>query len=55
MVPLSGRLADPAHRLPDLKVGEMYAEVAEYTKAGDFWDSLGATLRWGKRPVCCGP
>ena len=43
-------LADSAHRLPDLKVGEMYAEVAEYTKSGDFWD-----LRWGKRPVCCGP
>ena len=35
-------LINPAHQLPDLKVGEMYAEVAEYTKAGD----LGAFL-WG--------
>ena len=31
-------LADPVHRLPDLKVGEMYAEVAEYTKSGFFPD-----------------
>ena len=30
-------LINPAHQLPDLKVNEMYAEVAEYTKAGDFW------------------
>lgn len=30
----------PGYQLPDLKVGEMYAEVAEYTKAGD----LGAFL-----------
>lgn len=30
-------LINPSHQLPDLKVGEMYAEVAEYTKAGEFW------------------
>lgn len=30
----------PGYQLPDLKVGEMYAEVAKYTKAGD----LGAFL-----------
>lgn len=35
-------LVNPAHRLPDLRVGEMYAAVAEYTKNG----SLGAFL-WG--------
>lgn len=29
-------LINPAHQLPDLKVGEMYAEVAEYTKDGNF-------------------
>ena len=28
-------LLNPAHQLPDLHVNEMYAEVAEYTKAGD--------------------
>lgn len=29
-------LINPAHQLPDLGVGAMYAEVAEYTKAGNF-------------------
>lgn len=42
-------LADPAHRLPDLKVGEMYAEVAEYTKAGDFWDFIGCNITLGQK------
>ena len=28
-------LINPAHRLPDLKVAEMYGEVADYTKAGN--------------------
>ena len=49
MVPLSGRFGDPAHRLPDLKVGEMYAEVAEYTKAGDFWDFIGCNITLGQK------
>ena len=26
---------NPSHQLPDLKVGEMYAEVAAYTQAGN--------------------
>ena len=30
-------LFNPAHSLPDLGVGQMYGEVAEYTKEGDFW------------------
>ena len=50
-------LINPAHQLPDLKVGEMYAEVAEYTQAGNFWDfiwgnvTLGqkATFRYGRK------
>ena len=29
-------LLNPAHALPDLGVGAMYSEVAEYTKAGNF-------------------
>ncbi len=29
-------LVNPAHHLPDLKVGEMYAQVAEVTKSGNF-------------------
>ena len=33
-------LFNPAHQLPDLKVGEMYAEVAAYTKAGNLGDFL---------------
>ena len=42
-------LADSAHRLPDLKVGEMYAEVAEYTKSGDFWDFIGCNITLGQK------
>ena len=63
-------LVNPAHRLPDLKVGEMYAEVAEYTKAGNFWDFILGNITLGqkaslqndekfsnvdRKPVCCGP
>lgn len=36
-------LFNPAHSLPDLGVGQMYGEVAEYTKEGDFWKFI-----WGK-------
>ena len=43
-------LLNPAHQLPDLHVNEMYAEVAEYTKAGDF----GGTSPWGRKPACSG-
>ena len=42
-------LADPAHRLPDLKVGEMYAEVAEYTKTGNFWDFILGNITLGQK------
>lgn len=42
-------LVDPAHRLPDLKVGEMYAEVAEYTKAGNFGDFILGNITLGQK------
>ena len=42
-------LLDPAHRLPDLKVGEMYAEVAEYTKAGNFGDFILGNITLGQK------
>lgn len=42
-------LFDPAHRLPDLKVGEMYAEVAEYTKAGNFGDFILGNITLGQK------
>ncbi|WP_273160546.1 DUF418 domain-containing protein [Bacteroides fluxus] len=42
-------LMNPAHQLPDLKVGEMYAEVAEYTKAGSFWDFISGNITLGQK------
>lgn len=42
-------LIDPAHRLPDLKVGAMYAEVAAYTKAGNFWEFLLGNITLGQK------
>lgn len=42
-------LLDPAHRLPDLKVSEMYAEVAEYTKAGNFGDFILGNITLGQK------
>lgn len=36
-------LVNPSHSLPDLGVGQMYAEVADYTKEGDFWKFI-----WGE-------
>lgn len=42
-------LINPAHHLPDLKVGEMYAEVAEYTKAGNFTDFLLGNITLGQK------
>ncbi|MCD7849973.1 MAG: DUF418 domain-containing protein [Parabacteroides sp.] len=44
-----GYLINPAHQLPDLKVGEMYAEVAEYTKAGNFWDFILGNITLGQK------
>lgn len=42
-------LTDPAHRLPDLKVGEMYAEVAEYTKSGNYEDFFLGNITLGQK------
>lgn len=42
-------LINPAHQLPDLKVGEMYGEVAEYTKAGNFWDFILGNITLGQK------
>ena len=42
-------LLDPAHRLPDLKVGEMYAEVAAYTKNGTFGDFISGNITLGQK------
>ena len=42
-------LINPLHQLPDLKVGEMYAEVADYTKAGNFWDFIVGIITLGQK------
>ena len=42
-------LLNPAHQLPDLKVAEMYAEVAEYTKAGDRGAFLWGNITLGQK------
>ena len=42
-------LFNPAHQLADLKVGEMYAEVAAYTKAGNFGDFLLGNITLGQK------
>ncbi len=42
-------LMNPTHQLPDLKVGEMYAEVAEYTKSGDFGAFLWGNITLGQK------
>lgn len=42
-------LFNPAYTLPDLNVGAMYAEVAEYTKAGNFWDFLIGNITLGQK------
>lgn len=42
-------LINPAHQLPDLKVGEMYGEVAEYTKAGNLWDFIVCNVTLGQK------
>ncbi len=42
-------LINPAHQLPDLKVGEMYAEVAEYTKAGNLGEFLLGNITLGQK------
>ena len=42
-------LLNPAHQLPDLHVNEMYAEVAEYTKAGDFGAFIWGNITLGQK------
>jgi len=42
-------LINPTHQLPDLKVGEMYTEVAEYTKAGHFGDFILGNITLGQK------
>lgn len=42
-------LVNPAHQLSDLKVGEMYAEVAEYTKAGNIGDFIRGNVTLGQK------
>ncbi|WP_295961867.1 DUF418 domain-containing protein [uncultured Alistipes sp.] len=42
-------LVNPAHRLPDLGVGEMYAQVAEYTKGGNFGEFILGNITLGQK------
>lgn len=42
-------LINPTHRLSNLKVGEMYAEVAEYIKGGNFWDFILGNITLGQK------
>ena len=42
-------LINSDHQLPDLKVGEMYAEVAAYTKAGNFGDFIWGNITLGQK------
>jgi uncharacterized protein len=39
----------PGHQLPNLHVGEMYAEVAEYIKAGNFIDFIKVNITLGQK------
>lgn len=42
-------LFNPAYTLPDLNVGAMYAEVAAYTKGGNFWEFLIGNVTLGQK------
>ena len=42
-------LINPSHTLPDLGVGEMYKEVAEYTKEGNFWNFIKQNITLGQK------
>ena len=42
-------LVDPTHQLPNLKVDEMYAEVAACTKAGDICEFLTCNITLGQK------
>lgn len=42
-------LFDPSYTLPDLGVGKMYAEVAAYTKAGNFGEFIWGNITLGQK------
>ncbi|WP_106831770.1 DUF418 domain-containing protein [Parabacteroides pacaensis] len=42
-------LFNPSHTLPDLGVGTMYNEVAEYTKEGNFWKFIWGNITLGQK------
>ena len=42
-------LFDPSYTLPDLGVNAMYQEVAEYTKAGNFWNFIAGNVTLGQK------
>lgn len=42
-------LLNASYTLPDLSVGAMYAEVAAYTKAGNFWDFIVGNVTLGQK------
>ena len=42
-------LINEAHQLPDLKVGEMYVEVANYTKNGSLMDFVWGNVTLGQK------
>ena len=42
-------LFNPAHSLPYLGGGQMYGEVAEYTKEGDFWKFIWGNVTLGQK------
>lgn len=42
-------LFDPSYTLPDLGVNAIYQEVAEYTKAGNFWNFIAGNVTLGQK------
>lgn len=42
-------LINPAYRLPDLKIDEMYVTIAEYTKAGNLGDFIMGNITLGQK------
>lgn len=40
---------NPTHQLPDLHIGEMYAEVAEYTQKGNFREFITGNITLGQK------
>jgi len=42
-------LINPSYALPNLGVGEMYGEVAAYTKEGNFWTFISKNITLGQK------